>query len=304
MREFNQLEAEAISILREAYARFKNPVILFSGGKDSMVLTHLAQKAFSPFQIPFKLMLIDTGHNFSETLSFIDDRVRELQTTLVTGSVEAAISQGIVQDVESASADNSQKIFSGRNRLQSKVLMMCISDNKFDAVVGGGRRDEEKSRAKERIFSVRDENGMWSAENQRPELWQYLNPYLQSRQHMRIFPLSNWTELDIWSYIQTENIKVPSIYFSHERKCVYFKNQILAHSQNMQIPESAVVKTAFVRCRTVGDMFSTGLIESTAANIKDVILEIKKSKVSERGLRLDDQFSDTAMEERKKEGYF
>lgn len=304
MSHFNQLESEAISILRETFTRFKNPVILFSGGKDSMVLTHLAQKAFAPFPIPFKLVLIDTGHNFPETLAFIDQRVLELQTTLVTGSVEAAIRQGIVQDVQSPSAQNSQQMSAGRNRLQSKVLMMCIAENKFDAVIGGGRRDEEKSRAKERIFSVRDENGMWNAENQRPELWQYLNPYLQPNQHMRIFPLSNWTELDIWSYIQTENIKVPSIYFSHERKCIYLNHQILAYFPIMQIPDSAVVKTAFVRCRTVGDMFSTGLIESKAANVADVISEIKKSNVSERGLRLDDQFSDTAMEERKKEGYF
>ena len=287
----DQLEAESIYILREVAGQFRNPVMLFSGGKDSIVMTRLAEKAFRPGRFPFPLMLIDTGQNFPETLSFIERRTRELKERLLVKYVQDTINLGRVSEESGP--------LSSRNRLQSVTLMDAIHEHHFDAVIGGARRDEEKSRAKERIFSVRNEFGQWEPKDQRSELWNLLNGCVADGEHMRVFPLSNWTELDIWEYIRRERLEVPSIYFSHRRHCVKIEGAWMASSQlDMDSQELEV------RVRTVGDMACTAAMISSASTVDEVIAEIRTLRLSERGLRMDDKRSESSMEDRKREGYF
>lgn len=288
------LEKEAVYIMREVAGQFNKPVLLFSGGKDSIVMTRIAELAFRPGRFPFPLMLIDTGHNFPETYEYINQRMAELNEKLIIQKVQDSIDQGLaVEDTG---------LFASRNRIQSITLMEAIREHEFDAVIGGARRDEEKARAKERMFSHRNEFGEWDPKNQRPEPWNLLNGKIKKGEQMRVFPLSNWTELDIWNYIKDQKLKIPSIYFSHERMCVKKGEMILADSpylkHNLQ-PEKKVV-----RFRTVGDMTCTAGLESTVSSIDEIIHEIKNSNYSERGFRADDKVSETAMEDRKKEGYF
>lgn len=296
LSHLRQLEAEAIYIIREAYAQFNYPCILFSGGKDSIVLTHLAIKAFLPARIPFPLVHIDTGHNFYETLEFRDKLVKKIGARLVTGFVQHSIDKGSVKEEKGINAS--------RNTAQIVTLLETIEANRFDAAMGGARRDEEKARAKERFFSHRDLSGQWDPKNQRPELWNILNGRKNYREHFRVFPISNWTELDIWQYIQEEGIELPSLYFSHERKCVRKGNSILAYSPYISLSASEKVEILKVRFRTIGDMTISGAIESNASTVDEVIAEILQSRFAERGTREDDLRSETAMEERKKEGYF
>lgn len=288
------LEKEAVYIMREVAGQFSKPVLLFSGGKDSIVMTRIAELAFRPGRFPFPLMLIDTGHNFPETTEYINQRISELNERLIIEKVQDSIDQGL--------AVEETGLFASRNRLQSITLMEAIRKHEFDAVIGGARRDEEKARAKERIFSHRNEFGEWDPKNQRPEPWNLLNGKIKKGEQMRVFPLSNWTELDIWNYIKDQKLKIPSIYFSHERMCVKKGEMILADSpylkHNLQ-PEKKIV-----RFRTVGDMTCTAGLESTVSSIDEIIHEIKNSNYSERGFRADDKVSETAMEDRKKEGYF
>lgn len=287
------LESESIYILREVAAQFQRPVMLFSGGKDSIVMTRLAEKAFRPDCFPFPLMLIDTGHGFSEANDFIRARVTELGEKLVTASVQKSIDQGRVADPGDS-----------RNKIQSVTLLDEIRNQKFDAVIGGARRDEEKARAKERIFSVREASGSWNPENQRFEPWYFYNGGLAPGCHMRVFPLSNWTEMDVWEFIARERLQIPSIYFSHRRKCILREGTLFAWSSFARPLAGDQIVEKTVRCRTVGDMLSTGLIESRASNVSEIINELRGLRTSERGGRLDDQGSDTSMEDRKKQGYF
>jgi len=294
------LEAEAIFIIREVVAEFERPCLLFSGGKDSAVLLHLAVKACWPLQLPFPVLHIDTGHNFPEVLTFRDRRVEELGIRLVVGSVQDAIDNGEVTEDKTPG--------SSRNRLQTHSLLEAISRNRFDAVFGGGRRDEEKARAKERVFSHRDEFGQWDPRRQRPELWNLYNGRHRKGEHFRIFPLSNWTELDIWQYIEKENIELPSIYFAHERE-VFRRDQMLLARTLYTEPDpdnpDEEPFVASVRYRTVGDMTCTSPVLSTAKTTQEVIQETSATRISERGAtRADDKFSEAAMEDRKREGYF
>jgi sulfate adenylyltransferase subunit 2 len=291
-----EIESEAIYVIREAYAQFENPCILFSGGKDSIVLSYLAKKAFHPANIPFSLLHIDTGHNFQETLDFRDIWAEKIGAKLLIGSVQESIDQGKVIEERGMNAS--------RNKAQSITLLDAIEKFQIDAALGGGRRDEEKARAKERFFSHRDEFGQWNPKNQRPELWNLFNGKKQMGEHFRVFPISNWTELDIWQYIQQENIALPSLYFTHEREIVRRGNSILAYSSFIQLRENEVVTRARVRFRTIGDLTITGAIESEANTIEDIITEIATAKDTERGNRADDHRSESAMEDRKKEGYF
>jgi len=291
-----ELESEAIYILRETYSSFKNPVILFSGGKDSIVLTHLAKKAFYPAKIPFKLLHIDTGHNFEETIEFRDNLVKELGLNLLVGSVQESIDNGSAIEEKGANAS--------RNKLQSITLLESISNNKIDCAIGGGRRDEEKARAKERIFSHRNDFGEWEPKNQRPELRYHFNTKIFEGEHFRVFPISNWTELDIWNYIRQENIKIPKLYFSHNRKVIRRNNSWIPFSKYINLNPNENVLEKSVRFRTLGDITITGGIESDVITIDGIIEELQKTISSERGNRADDKFSDTAMEDRKKEGYF
>lgn len=291
-----ELEAESIFILREVAASFENPVLLFSGGKDSILLTHLAKKAFYPAQIPFPLVHIDTGHNFPETIEFRDDLVKKLGVKLIIGSVESAISRGLVKEEEGFNAS--------RNFLQIETLLECLEENKIDGAIGGARRDEEKARAKERFFSHRDSFGQWDPKNQRPEIWNLFNPKKQIGEHFRIFPISNWTEMDVWEYIRLENISLPSLYFSHERDCVIRDRVILAVGPYLKLKKNESVHKLKVRYRTCGDMPITGAVESTADNLDKIISEIASTRTTERGSRADDKRSETAMEDRKKQGYF
>jgi sulfate adenylyltransferase subunit 2 len=291
-----ELEAEAIFILREVAACFENPALLFSGGKDSIVLTHLAKKAFYPSRIPFPLVHIDTGHNFPETLDFRDNLVKKLDCQLIIGSVQSAIDRGLVIEEKGLNAS--------RNFLQIETLLECIDINKIDAAIGGARRDEEKARAKERFFSHRDSFGQWDPKNQRPELWNLFNTKKEVDEHFRVFPISNWTELDVWNYIKQENIDLPKLYFAHERECVIRNGNILAHSSYLPKIEGEKVIKLEVRYRTCGDMPITGAIESKAQTIDEVIQEISVTRTTERGVRADDKRSETAMEDRKKQGYF
>lgn len=291
-----QLEAQALSVIYRALSEYKNTALLFSGGKDSAVLAHLVAKALYPEKIPVTFLMIDTGHNFIETLEFIKKIEKKYNILVQVGSVPEAIQQGVVTDVNG--------LLRSRNKLQSVVLNNEINKNKFQAVFGGGRRDEEKARAKEKIFSVRDGFGAWKPEYQRAEFGQLYNLSTKDHQHFRVFPLSHWTELDIWNYILNEKIELPSLYFSHLRKCVIVDGKIWPHSEYTEFPLGSEVRTLNVRCRTVGDMTCTALIESSADTVEKIIFEIQNADISERGLRLDDQFSETAMEDRKKEGYF
>ena len=290
------LENEAIFILREVAATASRPALLFSGGKDSIVLLRLAEKAFRPMQFPFPLVHIDTGHNFPEVITFRNEKVIELQEKLIIGSVEESILKGSIL---------LKKETDSRNAFQSITLLEIIEKFEFDALMGGARRDEEKARAKERIFSFRDEFGQWDPKNQRPELWDLYNAHLEKGEHMRVFPISNWTELDIWHYIMLEDLKLPSIYYSHKRD-VYSKNGLLVPVTKFTQPlRGEVVQTKNVRFRTVGDITCTCPVESKAKNPKEVLLETASSELSERGeTRLDDLTNEASMERRKKEGYF
>ena len=291
-----EIESEAIYVIREAYAQFENPCILFSGGKDSIVLSYLAKKAFHPANIPFSLLHIDTGHNFQETLDFRDMWAEKIGAKLIIGSVQESIDQGKVIEERGMNAS--------RNKAQSITLLDAIEKFQIDAALGGGRRDEEKARAKERFFSHRDEFGQWNPKNQRPELWNIFNGRKQVGEHFRVFPISNWTELDIWMYIQQEKIDLPSLYFSHDRKVVRRGDTILAFSPFIELKENEVVSTEHVRFRTIGDLTITGAIESQAKTVQDIIQEVSMAMETERGNRADDQRSETSMEDRKKEGYF
>jgi len=296
LRHLQELESEAIFVIREVAAQFERPSLLFSGGKDSIVLVHLAQKAFWPARIPFPLVHIDTGHNFEETLQFRDALVEKFHARLIVGSVQESIDTGRVVEEQGYNAS--------RNVLQTVTLLDTIEKYKFDAAIGGGRRDEEKARAKERFFSHRDEFGQWDPKNQRPELWNIFNGKKRMGEHFRVFPISNWTEMDIWQYILHENIDLPSIYYTHERKVFNRDGVWLAWAPFMKLKEKEKAEIRRVRCRTVGDITCTGLSLSTANSLEDIIREIAATRVTERGGRYDDQRSDAAMEDRKKEGYF
>jgi sulfate adenylyltransferase subunit 2 len=296
LNHLEELEAESIYVIREAFAQFENPCILFSGGKDSIVVSYLASKAFAPAKLPFPLVHIDTGHNFQETLDFRDMFVEKLGARLVTGLVEDSIKQGKVIEEKGVNAS--------RNRAQIVTLLDAIEDNNFDAALGGARRDEEKARAKERFFSHRDEFGQWDPKNQRPELWNIFNGKKNIGEHFRIFPISNWTEMDIWQYILLENIPLPSLYFSHWRDCVRRGDSILAYSPFIKLKETEKVEKLKVRFRTIGDLTITGAIESNANTLEEIIVEVAASRHTERGNRVDDQRSEVSMEERKRDGYF
>lgn len=296
MDYLDHLEAEAIYILREVAGQFEKPALLFSGGKDSITLVHLAKKAFRPGKFPFPLVHIDTGHNFQETLDFRDQLVDDLGEKLIVGYVQESIDQGKVVEQKGKNAS--------RNALQTVTLLDTIEKNGFDACIGGARRDEEKARAKERIFSVRDEFGQWDPKRQRPELWNILNGKIHKGENVRVFPISNWTELDVWNYIKRENIALPSLYFSHEREVVFRNNQWMDAHPVLQIDDEDVVERKSVRFRTIGDITCTAAVPSYARELDDIIEEIRVSKVSERGARMDDKVSEAAMEDRKKAGYF
>jgi sulfate adenylyltransferase subunit 2 len=291
------LEAESIHIIREVAAEFERPVLLFSGGKDSCVMLRLAEKAFWPGRLPFPIMHVDTGHNFDEVLAFRDERATQLGARLIVASVQASIDAGRVVDVTGPTPS--------RNRLQTTTLLDAIEEHRFDAVFGGARRDEEKARAKERVFSFRDEFGQWDPKNQRPELWSLYNGRHNQGEHIRVFPLSNWTELDIWQYIADEAIPLPSIYYAHRRRVFRRDGMLLAVNAYLTILDTDEVFEATVRYRTVGDATCTGAVESTAATVEAVIAEVAASRITERGAtRADDKFSEAAMEDRKREGYF
>ncbi len=291
------LEAESIHIFREVAAEFEHPVLLFSGGKDSAVMLKVAEKAFWPARIPFPLMHIDTGHNFPEVLDYRDRRVAELGAELVVGSVQASIDSGRVTEETGPKAI--------RNRLQSVTLLDSIEEHGYDAVFGGGRRDEDKARAKERVYSFRDEFGQWDPKNQRPELWNLFNGRHRKGEHIRVFPISNWTEMDVWQYIEREDIELPSIYYAHRREVFRRDGMLLAVTDFVTIQDDEEVEEMVVRFRTVGDATCTGAVESPAANPADVIIEVAASRITERGAtRADDKFAEAAMEDRKKEGYF
>jgi sulfate adenylyltransferase subunit 2 len=293
----DQLESEAIHIMREVAGQFEKPALLFSGGKDSITLVHLALKAFRPGKFPFPLVHIDTGHNFPEALQFRDELAAGIGEKLVVRKVEDTI--------KSRQLTEPKGKFASRNALQTYTLLDTIEEFGFDACIGGARRDEEKARAKERIFSVRDEFGQWNPKLQRPELWNTYNGRISKGENVRVFPISNWTELDIWNYIRRENIALPSIYFAHERKVLAYEGQLIALSEFIQLDDTDSVVTKKVRYRTVGDMTCTAAVESNASGIDDIIREITATKTSERGeTRIDDKVSEAAMEDRKKNGYF
>ena len=296
LEHLEELEAESIFVLREAFAQFENPCILFSGGKDSIVVTHLAVKAFYPAKIPFPLVHIDTGHNFDETIAFRDELVEKIGAQLVIGSVQEAIDNGLAQDEKGVHAT--------RNTAQIPTLIDTIEKNKFDAAMGGARRDEEKARAKERFFSHRDDFGQWDPKNQRPELWNLFNGKKKFGEHFRVFPISNWTEMDIWEYIKKEKIALPSLYFSHEREVIRRGDTLLANSPFITLKPNEKVTTEMVRFRTIGDLTITGAVKSEASTLDHVIAEVAAARETERGNRADDKRSEAAMEERKKEGYF
>ncbi len=290
------LEAEAIFIIREVAAQFERPALLFSGGKDSIVMLHLARKAFWPAKLPFPLVHIDTGHNFPETIAFRDSLVKEIDAKLIVGSVQKTIDDGRVMEEQGADAS--------RNMLQTTTLLDTIEEYKFDCCMGGARRDEEKARAKERFFSHRDEFGQWDPKNQRPELWNLFNGRKKMNEHFRVFPLSNWTEMDVWQYILSENIKIPSLYFTHEREVFNRDGIWLAWAPFMKLKEGEKLEKRKVRCRTIGDISCTGVTLSEADTLEHIVEEVAATRVTERGGRADDKRSETAMEDRKKEGYF
>ena len=297
LSQLDVLEAEAIHVMREVAAEFERPVLLFSGGKDSIVMLALAEKAFWPARIPFPVMHVDTGHNFPEVLEFRDRRVAELSVRLVVASVQESIDAGRVAEETGRHAS--------RNRLQTVTLLDAIEEHRFDALFGGARRDEEKARAKERVFSFRDEFGQWDPKNQRPELWNLYNTRLHRGEHIRVFPLSNWTELDVWTYIEREELDIPSIYYAHERLVFERDGLLLADNPYVTRGEDEPLFTATVRYRTVGDMTGTGAVSSSARKVAEVIAEVAATRITERGqTRGDDRVSEAAMEDRKREGYF
>jgi sulfate adenylyltransferase subunit 2 len=297
LSQLDILEAESIHVMREVAAEFERPVLLFSGGKDSIVMLALAERAFWPARMPFPVMHVDTGHNFAEVLEFRDRRVAEVGARLVVASVQDSIDAG--RAVEETGR------WASRNRLQTVTLLDAIEEHRFDAVFGGARRDEEKARAKERMFSFRDEFGQWDPKNQRPELWNLYNTRIHRGEHIRVFPLSNWTELDVWHYIQREELEIPSIYFAHQRQVFERDGILLADSPYVTRADDEPLLQATVRYRTVGDMSCTGAVESTAATVPEVITEIAATRITERGqTRADDRTSEAAMEDRKREGYF
>src|SRR6478752_1993799 len=299
LNHLQELEAEAIYVIREVVAQFDRPAILFSGGKDSIVVTHLARKAFYPAKIPLPLIHIDTGHNFPETMEFRDNLVKELGVQLIVGSVQESIDKGRVKEETGLNAS--------RNALQTVTLLDTIEGYKIDAAIGGARRDEEKARAKERFFSHRDEFGQWDPKNQRPELWNIFNGRKHFGEHFRVFPLSNWTEMDVWQYIRQENIPLPSLYFSHQRRIIERHGQLLDVETGF-VPlldeEKPRVREMTIRFRTVGDATCTGAVLSNARTLDEVVAEVAAARQTERGTRADDKRSETAMEDRKKEGYF
>ncbi len=292
----DELESEAIYILREVWAQFERPVILFSGGKDSIVVTHLAQKAFHPAKIPFALMHVDTGHNFPETIAFRDALIKKLGVELIVGSVQESIDTGRVAEERGRNAT--------RNALQITTLLDAIDEHKVDCAIGGGRRDEEKARAKERFFSHRDDFGQWDPKNQRPELWNLLNGRHFEGEHFRAFPISNWTEMDVWNYILRENIEIPSLYLAHEREVIWRQDSWIPMSEHLVLEASEKVVTKKIRFRTLGDITITGGIESDADSLEKIVQEVAAMKQTERGNRSDDKRSETAMEDRKRQGYF
>ncbi|MDA8787354.1 sulfate adenylyltransferase subunit CysD [Schleiferiaceae bacterium] len=292
----DELEAEAMFIIREVYAQFENPGILFSGGKDSIVVSHLAHKAFAPANLPFPLVHVDTGHNFPEAIAFRDAFVEKMKTRLIVGLVQDSIDRGTVQE-ETGMAAN-------RNRLQTTTLLETIEANQFDCLMGGARRDEEKARAKERFFSHRDDFGQWDPKNQRPELWNLFNGKKRPGEHFRVFPISNWTEMDVWHYIRREGIELPELYFARPRQVIWRSNSWIPVSDFITLRPSEIPQEKMVRFRTLGDITITGGLESEAIELDDVIREIETSRQTERGNREDDKRSENAMEDRKKEGYF
>ncbi len=298
LNHLKELESESIFIMREVAAQFENPVLLFSGGKDSILMVYLAMKAFHPARIPFPLLHIDTGHNFPETIEYRDALVERIGAKLIVGSVQEAIDRGTLVEEKGFNAS--------RNFLQTTVLLESLEKYKFDAALGGGRRDEEKARAKERFFSHRDEFGQWDPKNQRPELWNLFNSKKHYGEHFRVFPISNWTELDVWMYLKEEKIELPNLYFSHTRRVFRRDGVLLADSPfvNKRPEEEANIEEMVVRCRTIGDMTCTGVWESTATSIDEIIEEVAAARMTERGGRADDKRSETAMEDRKKQGYF
>jgi sulfate adenylyltransferase subunit 2 len=292
----DELEAEAIFVIREAYAQFERPTILFSGGKDSIVVSHLAQKAFAPAGIPFALVHVDTGHNFPETLEFRDRYVKQIGAELIVGSVQDSIDRGTAQE--------EQGPLGNRNRIQSVTLLETIDREHIDCLMGGGRRDEEKARAKERFFSHRDAFGQWDPKNQRPELWNLFNGAKQPGEHFRVFPISNWTEMNVWHYIRREGIELPSLYFAAPRQVIWRSGSWLPVSDFISLRAGEVPTTKTIRFRTLGDITITGGIESEAASLDAVITEVETLRQTERGNREDDKRSESSMEERKKQGYF
>ncbi len=296
LTHLEQLEAEAIFIFREVAAQFEKPVLLFSGGKDSICLVRLAQKAFWPAKIPFPLMHIDTGHNFPEAIEYRDNLAKEVGAELIVRYVQDSIDKGKAQEEKGPNPS--------RNAIQSITLLDSIEELKFDAAFGGARRDEEKARAKERFFSHRDDFGQWDPKNQRPELWNLFNGRKHVGEHFRVFPISNWTEMDVWQYIAQEKIDLPSIYFSHKREVVERDNMLLAKSEFITLMEGESYEEKIIRYRTLGDMTCTGAVESKAANVQDIIQEVASARITERGGRADDKRSEAAMEERKIQGYF
>jgi sulfate adenylyltransferase subunit 2 len=292
----DELESEAIYVLREVWAQFQNPVILFSGGKDSILVTHLAKKAFYPAKIPFSLLHIDTGHNFPETIEFRNKVIQDLEVQLIVGSVQDSINSGRVAEEKGKNAT--------RNALQITTLLDAIEENKIDCAIGGGRRDEEKARAKERFFSHRDDFGQWDPKNQRPELWSLFNGKYFEGEHFRAFPISNWTEMDVWNYINREKIAIPSLYFAHEREVVWRQNTWIPNSDFLILQEKEEIVTKQIRFRTLGDITITGGMESDANTLEKIVDEVAVMRNTERGNRSDDKRSESAMEDRKRQGYF
>ncbi len=296
LSHIRQLEAESIHVFREVAAQFENPVLMFSGGKDSITMARLAQKAFWPAKIPFPFLHVDTGHNFDETIRFRDKLAEEMDVEMIVASVQKSIDEGRVVEEKGPNAS--------RNKLQTTTLLDAIEEHGFDAAFGGARRDEEKARAKERFFSHRDEFGQWDPKNQRPELWNLYNGRKNMGEHFRVFPLSNWTEMDVWQYIAAEDLEIPEIYFSHEREVVDRDGVYLARSEYITLRDEEEYVEKRVRFRTIGDMTCTGAFESTASTVGEIIDEVASARITERGNRADDKRSEAAMEERKKEGYF
>ena len=296
VNHIQQLESEAIFVLREVAAQFDNPVMMFSGGKDSIVMAHLASKAFHPAKLPFPLLHVDTGHNFVETINYIDEFVKNIDARLIVAKVQDSIDQGRVIEEKGQ--------FASRNALQTVTLLDALEEGNYDAALGGGRRDEEKARAKERFFSHRDSFGQWDPKNQRPELWNIFNGRKEHGEHFRVFPLSNWTEMDVWQYILHEKIDLPCLYFSHKREVLNRDGVLLAKSDYINLKNGEKYEEKIVRCRTIGDMTCTGLSLSKASNLEEIIEEVSATRITERGGRADDKRSEAAMEDRKKSGYF